>query len=158
MKMKADWVMWCVVAVCSCCRTHQMKSWSWPPLHYAIYCWSSHPAKRYTLKEIINIYVICNTTRGIDFITCKLRIFYSCWSIAHPGVRGDWITMQSDPEWQSCTEGQWNLGPDGKKMSLHFFTFVGFLQPSKSWQVNWFCAFQHCSSFDIMKQIYLLFF
>lgn len=23
--------------------------------------------------------------------------------------------MQSDPEWQSCTEGQWDLGPNGKE-------------------------------------------
>jgi len=50
----------------------------------------------------------------------RLRYFITetnclCWSAAHPGVGGDWVTMQSDPERQSCTEGQWDLGSDGKK-------------------------------------------
>lgn len=35
-------------------------------------------------------------------------------SAAHPRVRGNGITMQSNPERQSCTESQWDLGPDGE--------------------------------------------
>lgn len=46
-------------------------------------------------------------------------------SAAHPGVRGNGITMQSNPERQSCTESQWDLGPDGELL-FNFFYFKIF--------------------------------
>lgn len=102
----------------SCCRTPQMKSWSWLPLHYAIYCWSSHPAKRYTLYT--QPYILVTYVSWLYF--CYFWICLClCLSAAYPGVRCNWITMQSDPEWQSCTEGQWDLGPNGKKRGDYAF-------------------------------------
>lgn len=147
--MKAYCVKLCHV-VCSCCRTPQMKSWSWPPLHYAIYCWSSHPAKRYRFTQTQH----CKENRLYDF---NVETICFCLSAAHLGVRGDWITMQSDPEWQSCTEGQWDLGPDGKKISSHFLHLSASLQPSKSWEVDWICAFQNCKCLDLMKHLFFSF-
>lgn len=43
----------------------------------------------------------------------------SCVSAAHPGVRGDRVTVQFDAERQSGTEGERDLGPHGWNFS-HF--------------------------------------
>lgn len=100
--------------VVSCCVAVAERS-RWSPGHGLLYTMQS-TAGVLTQQRGTHSHTLKQTQQITDFIPGILRAFCSCSSAAHPGVRSYWVTMQSDPEWQSCTEGQWDLGPDGKKI------------------------------------------